>query len=310
MSLLRSFTKNNTFVKLVEVGPRDGLQNEKTLLSTEQKAIYLRKLVNAGTKNLEFGAFVTSRVKQMQNSDKVLNFAGISTDVNYIALVPTPDYAKMAIKAGATELAVITTVSEEFSKKNTNCTVEEGINRISGITNLAKNHNIPVRGYISCIMGCPYEGYSEHYVDKTAYISKKLIDLGCYEISLGDTTGIGDPVKTFNTLTEVKKLVPVENLAVHFHNTYGRALANILVALTYGVRIIDSSSGGLGGCPYAKGASGNVATEDVIDLLNNMGIEHGINLEKLIKATNFIHSQLDKSPSSLVVQAYNKKIEE
>jgi hydroxymethylglutaryl-CoA lyase len=314
MSLLRtlhrSLNRTNNFVKIVEVGPRDGIQNEKKLLSTEQKAIYLKKLVSAGTKHIEFGAFVTPRVKQMQNSDKVLNLAGISTDVNYIALVPTISYAEMAIKTGATELAVFTTVSEEFSKRNTNCTVEESISRIKGIMYLAKLCDIPVRGYISCIMGCPYEGYNKQYINRTAEIAEKLTEMGCYEISLGDTIGIGDPIKTFETINAVKKVVPIDNLAVHFHNTYGRALVNIMTALSSDIRIIDSSSGGLGGCPYAKGASGNVATEDVIDMLNIMGFKHGIDLQKLLKATNFIHTQLDKSPASLVVKAYNKKGEE
>lgn len=296
-------------IKIVEVGPRDGLQNERVILSHEPKCFYVKKLVDAGAKYIEFGAFVSKRVPQMLNSDLVLKTLGKKDGVKYIALVPNKTYAEKALDAGANELAVFTTVSEEFSQKNTNCDVKTSLERINEVVELAKSRDIPVRGYISCTLGCPYEGFRYNYPRRTGEIANDLYKMGCYEISVADTIGKGDPKRTLSVLENTAKWVPTNDIAVHFHNTYGRGLVNLVTALDFGINTVDTSSGGLGGCPFAKGATGNLATEDVVDLLDNMGLEHDFDLSKLLGATNFIHRILDKESESLVVRAYNRKIE-
>lgn len=296
------------FIKIVEVGPRDGLQGALAL-SSSVRTEYAKKLVDAGAKNIEIGSFVSKKVKAMRDSDIVLKtIKGYNPQANYIALVANERYAMEAIIAGATELAVFTTVSETFANKNTNCTIDQNFLTIKKIVDVAKMYNIPVRGYISCVMGCPYEGYTDHYPDLVAISAAKLADIGCYEISLGDTIGIGDPRQTRSVLKAVQRYLPLSQTAVHFHNTYGRALANICVALDEGVTTIDSASGGLGGCPYAKGATGNIATEDVVDMLDRMGFNTGFDLLKLHAATKYICEQLEQQPVAHISAVYNAKL--
>jgi len=248
---------------------------------------------------IEATSFVSPKwVPQFADSTNV--FAGIKkkTGVQYPVLVPNVQGFEKALAAGAKEIAVFTTSSEKFSLKNTNCTVAESLQRIAEIMLLAKQKKISVRGYISCVLGCPYEG--EVNPEKVADVAEKLLQLGCREISLGDTIGVGTPLKARYLIEKVVKRVPLKQIAVHFHDTYGQALANIFSALECGVSVVDSSVAGLGGCPYAQGASGNVATEEVVYMLNGMGIETGVDLEKLVAAGQFISKELKHTPVSKV----------
>lgn len=289
-------------VRIVEVGPRDGLQNEKQPIDIAVKIELIEKLVEAGLSYVESGSFVNPKwIPQMAGSEAV--FAGLKRKqgVTYAALTPNEKGLERALAAGVREVAVFAAASESFSQKNINCSIEESIQRFQPVMQNAKAEGIQVRGYVSCVLGCPYEGDID--VSKVAEVANTLYQMGCHEISLGDTIGVGTPDAARAMLLEVASKVPVENLAVHFHDTYGQALANIYACLQEGVAVIDSSIAGLGGCPYAKGASGNVATEDVVYMLNGLGIESGISLEKLIDAGNFISAKLGRKNSSRVAQA-------
>lgn len=286
-------------VKIVEVSPRDGLQNEKMLIPAAKKIELINRLSDTGLTTIEVTSFVSPRwVPRLADAAEV--FAGINKKpgINYPVLVPNLQGLENALKVGVKEIAVFTTPSEQFSQKNTHCSVAESMQRIQELVEVAKTHQVRVRGYLSCVLGCPYEG--EMLPEKVAMLAKELVQLGCYEISLGDTIGVGTPFKTLTLLDAVMKSVPESQLAVHFHDTYGQALVNIYAALSKGVRVIDSSVAGIGGCPYAKGATGNVATEDVVFMLENMGIETGVDLEKLVVVGQFIADQMGHKPQSKV----------
>lgn len=280
-------------VRIVEVGPRDGLQNESAQLSADVKIAFIDMLSDAGLQSIEAGAFVSPKwVPQMADSDKV--FAGIhrKAGVSYPALVPNEKGMEAAIAAGVREVAVFAAASESFSRKNINCSIDESLARFAPVMDMARAHDVRVRGYVSCVLGCPYEG--DIAPAAVVRVAKALHDMGCYEISLGDTIGTGTPVKTRSMLRAVKDAIPLSDMAVHFHDTYGQALANILVALEERISVIDSAAGGLGGCPYAKGASGNVATEDVLYMLNGMGIATGVDIAKVAEAGRFIAAAVGK----------------
>lgn len=291
-------------VRLVEVGPRDGLQNEKQAIPTAAKIQLIENLVDAGLTYIEAGSFVNPKwVPQMADSADV--FSGITRKlgVTYAALTPNLQGYERAIAVNANEVAIFAAASEAFSQKNINCSISESIQRFATLINVAQSQQIPVRGYISCVAGCPYSGAVG--VNTVATIAKELLAMGCYEISLGDTIGVGTAGQIKNMIEVLARDIPIEKLAVHMHDTYGQALANIYAALEMGVSVIDSSVAGLGGCPYAVGASGNIATEDVVYLLNGLGIEHGVNLEKLIVAGNTISAVLNKPSNSKVAKAYS-----
>lgn len=293
-------------VRIVEVGPRDGLQNEKNAVSVETKTAFINMLSESGLKNIEAGAFVSPKwVPQMADTDKVYAAIDKKAGVSYPVLVPNDKGMAGAVAAGVKEIAVFAAASESFSQKNINCTIAESLERFKPVMEEAKKHGIKVRGYVSCVLGCPYEG--EIKTEAVVKVAKALYDMGCYEISLGDTIGTGTPVKTREMLQAVKKEVPVASLAVHFHDTYGQALANILVALEEGVAVVDSAAGGLGGCPYAKGATGNVATEDVLYMLNGMGIATGVDLAKVAAAGTYIAEAVQRPLVSKVGQVFKNR---
>jgi len=286
-------------VQIVEVGPRDGLQNQAKILPAAVKIDFIDRLSATGLSVIEATAFVSPKwIPQLADHAEV--FAGIhkKSGVRYPVLVPNVKGMQVAMAAGVTDIAVFSAASETFSQKNTNCSIAESLARIAEIMILAKQHNIRVRGYISCVVGCPFEGAIAPGV--VAPLVEKLLDLGCHEISLGDTIGVGTPKTVRVLLDAICKKIPVEKLAVHFHDTYGQALVNIYVALEHGIRVIDSSVAGLGGCPYAPGASGNVATEDVLYLLQGLGIETGVDLKKLVEAGRFVCEQLGQQVASKV----------
>lgn len=289
-------------VSIVEVGPRDGLQNEAVKLDAAIKAKLVEKLAEAGLKRIETGSFVSPKwVPQMADSDKVFELVNRRDDVSYSALTPNMRGFEGAVAAKADEVAIFGAASQTFSQKNINCSIEESLERFAPVCAAARDANIPVRGYVSCVLGCPYEG--DIAPQQVADVAAKMLEMGCYEISLGDTIGTGTPVKTAQMLEAVLSKVPADKLAVHFHDTYGQALVNIYVALTLGVRVIDSALAGLGGCPYAKGASGNVATEDVLYMLNGMHIETGVDMFSLLKASAFISEHLQRKPASKAANA-------
>lgn len=289
-------------VSIVEVGPRDGLQNESATIPLADKTALVESLANSGMKRVETGSFVSPKwVPQMADSAAVFESIKRQQDVVYSALTPNLRGYQSAMQADADEVAIFGAASESFSQKNINCSIEESLARFADIMEQAKADNVKVRGYVSCVLGCPYEG--DIAPEAVAQVSKTLYDMGCYEISLGDTIGVGTPVKTAKMLAAVLEVVPKEALAVHFHDTYGQALANILVALEMGIATVDSAVAGLGGCPYAKGASGNVASEDVVYMLNGMGITTGVDLQKLAIAGDKITRLLGKDNQSKVAKA-------
>ena len=289
-------------VKIVEVGPRDGLQNEKQLISTQAKIELINRLTTTGLSVIESGSFVSPKwVPQMADSAKVLQGISRKTDVSYPVLVPNMQGLDAALAAGAEEIAIFGAASESFSQKNINCSVEESLLRFLPVCESALSRGVRVRGYISCVLGCPYEGKIEPA--SVLKVANKLIQMGCYEISLGDTIGVGTPARARQLLETVASKVSMDKLALHFHDTYGQALANIYACLELGVAVIDSSVSGLGGCPYAAGASGNVSTEDVIYMLNGLNIKTGVDLDKLINTGNFISAQLQRQSSSKVALA-------
>lgn len=289
-------------VKIVEVGPRDGLQNESASVPAEIKLELIHKLEQAGLTVIEAGSFVSPKwVPQMASSAEVFQSIEQKPGVSYPMLVPNLRGLESALSVGVQEIAIFAAASESFTRKNINCSIDESIARYGEVMAQARQHNLKVRGYVSCVLGCPYEG--EIAVERVAEVAQRLYEMGCYEISLGDTVGVGTPVQAQQMIDAVAERVPVEKLAAHFHDTYGQALANLFAVLQRGVRVIDSSVSGLGGCPYAKGASGNVATEDVLYMLNGLGIKTGIDLPKLVEAGRFISDFLQREPASKVARA-------
>lgn len=284
-------------VKIVEVGARDGLQNEATPVPTEVKISLIEQLADSGLPVVEAASFVSPKwVPQMAGSGDVFKGIKQKAGVSYPVLVPNLRGLESALESGVDEIAIFAAASESFTQKNINCTIEESINRYDEVVKKALANGLKVRGYVSCTLGCPYEG--EIASQKVAEVAKRLSDFGCYEISLGDTIGTGTPLKAQQMVEAVAKQVPMNQLAAHFHDTYGQALANLFAVLLLGISVIDSSVSGLGGCPYAKGATGNVATEDVIYMLNGMGIETGVDLDKLLEAGRFISDHLGRKPNS------------
>lgn len=293
-------------VRIVEVGPRDGLQNEAQPIAVEVKVKLVEMLAEAGLASIETGSFVNPKwVPQMAGSEEVFSLINRLPGVRYSALTPNLKGFERALESAASEVAVFTAASESFTRKNTNCSIDESLSRASELMTAARANSVPVRGYVSCVVGCPYEG--DIAPEKVAEVASALLAMGCYEISLGDTIGVGTPASTEAMLKAVLDLVPAEKLAVHLHDTYGQALANIYAALQMGVAVVDSSVAGLGGCPYAKGASGNVATEDVVYLLNGLGIRHGVDLDKLVQAGQFICDSLGRENGSKVAIALQNK---
>ena len=294
-------------VRIVEVGPRDGLQNEKKTVGTNTKIQLISQLASAGLTNIEAGSFVSPKwVPQMASSGEVFNIISNTLQTSYpkiifSALTPNEIGVNSAIEHKVKEVAVFAAASESFSQKNINCSIKESLERFYPVMAKAQSNNIRVRGYVSCVLGCPYEGNVDPML--VAEVTHRLLDMGCYEVSLGDTIGVGTPATTATLLSELLGKISADKLAMHMHDTYGQALANILISLQMGISVIDSAVAGLGGCPYAKGASGNVASEDLIYMLNGMGIEHGVNLDKLLIAGNTISTALNRANGSKVANA-------
>lgn len=309
-----------TQVRIVEVGPRDGLQNERGLVSTPDKVEFIRLLSRAGCRYIEVGSFVSKkRVPAMANTSEVMNALSEtepgtrsikSHATRYSCLVPTPRYMEDALKYPSVhEVAIFASASEAFSQANIQCSMDESLERYEQVIQQAQQHQIPVRGYLSCVIACPYQGFVSS--GEVIRMTEALLQMGCYEVSLGDTVGMGTPATVDQMLTDLLQLSSVDTskLAVHFHDTYGQALANILVSLEKGIQTVDSSVAGLGGCPYAKGATGNVATEDVIYMLDSYGIETGIDLTKLIEASRFICDVLQQPSRSRAGTAIEAKLQ-
>ena len=287
----------NESVTIVDVGPRDGLQNEKQVLSTDLKVELIERLANTGVPVVEAGSFVSPKwVPQMAGSDDVFRAIKPLPGTRYPVLVPNLQGLERALNVGAKEVSIFVAASDSFSQRNINCSVTESLQRVKPVIAQAKSQQLRVRAYISCVLGCPYEGE----VPNSAVVSvcEQLMLMGSDEISLGDTIGTGTPGKAQSLINQVSQTAPVDQLAVHFHDTYGQALANILVCLDAGIRIVDASVSGLGGCPYARGASGNVATEDVVYMLHGLGLETGIDLQKLANTGDWISKQLNRPNNS------------
>jgi len=292
-----------TRVRIAEMSPRDGLQNEPgPVIATDLKTGLIERLADCGLTHIESASFVSPKwVPQMGDAAEVMAGINRKPGVRYTALTPNLKGFENALAAGVDEVAVFGAASETFSQKNINCSIAESLDRFAPVMEAAKQHNIPVRGYVSTVLGCPYEG--EIAPEQVAKVATALHNMGCYEISLGDTIGVGTPLKAKRMLAAVATQVPMHQLAAHFHDTYGQALANLYAVLEEGIAVIDASVSGLGGCPYAKGASGNVATEDVVYLLEGLGIETGVDLTKLVKTGKWISGQLKRKNGSKVGQA-------
>ena len=289
-------------VRIVEVSPRDGLQNEKAVVDVTIKLALIDALADAGAVTIEAGSFVSPKwVPQMADTDQLFARLHRRPGVTYQALVPNFQGYERARAAGADEVAVFAAASETFSRKNTNGSIAEVMERFAPVLARARGEGVPVRGYVSCVLGCPYEG--EIAPEAVARVAGDLAAMGCYEVSLGDTIGVGTPTKARHMVEIVAEKVPIERLALHFHDTYGQALANIHACLDLGVAVVDGAVAGLGGCPYAKGASGNVATEDVVYMLDGMGIETGLALAKLCAAGGIISEALGRPTGSCVARA-------
>ena len=293
-------------VRIVEVGPRDGLQNEKAPVSVEGRVAFIEALLAAGLHTVEVGAFVSPKaIPQMAGSDEVLRRVSHLGGGEFHVLVPNEKGYEAARAAGAKVIAVFGSASEGFSRANINCSVAESIERFKPVIACARADGVKVRGYISCVLGCPYDG--EIKPQAVVDVAKILWDLGCYEVSLGDNIGVGTPKKAREVLRAAAGHVPIAHLAMHFHDTYGQALANLYAGMEEGARVIDSAAGGLGGCPYAPGATGNVATEDVVYMLDGMGIGTGVDMTKLVEATNEISKLIGRAPVGRVAAALNAK---
>lgn len=292
-------------VRIIEMGPRDGLQNEKTPLSAADRISFVRALVDAGLKTVEVGAFVSPKaIPQMTGSDEVMR--GVAQlPGEFHVLVPNVKGYEAARAAGAKVISVFAAASEGFSRANINCSIAESLERFKPVVAHARADGIKVRGYVSCVLGCPYDG--EIKPQAVVDVARALWNLGCYEISLGDTIGVGTPLRAREMLRAVAGDVPAAHLAMHFHDTYGQALANLYAGMEEGVRVIDAAAGGLGGCPFAPGATGNVATEDVVYMLEGMGIRTGVDMAKLLAATNEISRLIGRPPVSRVANALNAR---
>jgi len=289
-------------VRLVEVGPRDGLQNERAIVSTEVKLELIRRLADAGLQHIEATAFVSpQRVPQMADHDALMRAVPRRPGLRYSALTPNLIGFEAAMAAGVDEVAVFGAASESFSQKNIHCSIAESLRRFDEVMRAARQRRVPVRGYVSCALGCPYEGTIEPAA--VAGVATALHEMGCHEISLGDTIGIGTPGRTVAMLEAVARRVPIERLAGHFHDTYGQALANVYAALQLGVAVFDASVAGLGGCPYAPGASGNLASEDLLYMLDGLGIDTGVRLDALLAADRYICEALQRPTQSRVALA-------
>jgi hydroxymethylglutaryl-CoA lyase len=293
-------------VRIVEVGPRDGLQNEKKEVPTAVKLELIERLADAGLPAVEATAFVSPKwIPQMADHTEVLERIRRKPGVSYPVLTPNLKGFEAARAAGAAEVAIFGAASEAFSRKNINCSISESLERFRPVVEAAKSSNIRVRGYISCVLGCPYEGAVKP--EKVAEVAGALADMGCYEVSLGDTIGVGTPGRTKDMIEACAKRVPVARLAGHYHDTYGQALANIYASMELGVATFDSSVAGLGGCPYAAGASGNVATEDVVYMLNGLGVETGISFDRLVETGMWISAVLERDYGSKAGKASSAK---
>ena len=295
-------------IRIVEVGPRDGLQNEAKTVPPDQKIKLIEALARAGLKTIEAGSFVSPKwVPQMADTAEVLAGLDLRSEINYPVLVPNLQGLDRALDHGVREVAVFGSASETFSRRNINCSIEESFDRFAPVVERARSHGLKVRGYVSCVLDCPYEG--EIAPATVARVASRLFAMGCYEISLGDTIGTGTPTKARKLIERVAAEIPLERLALHYHDTYGQALANILACVELGVSVVDSAVAGLGGCPYAKGASGNVATEDVVYMLRGMDIETGVDLDALADAGRTISRLLDREPASKVARALAARAE-
>lgn len=293
-------------VRIVEVGPRDGLQNEQGVVPTALKVALIEQLADAGMPAVEATAFVSAKwVPQMADHAEVMRTIRRKTGVSYPVLVPNMRGLEAALATGVTEIAIFGAASESFSRKNINCSIAESFERFAPVVTAARAQGVRVRGYISCVIDCPYEGAIAPQA--VAGVAKALRDMGCYEISLGDTIGSGTPARMQTMIHAVNNEVPIAELAVHCHDTYGQALANIYAALQLGISTVDSSIAGLGGCPYAKGASGNVASEDVVYMLHGLGIATGVDLNALLRAGQMICRQLGREPASKAARALAAK---
>ncbi len=293
-------------VKIVEVGPRDGLQNESETVPAEVKVQLIEMLVDAGLPVVESGAFVSPKwVPQMATSAEVFKQINKRNGISYPMLVPNLKGLELAHAAGVQEVALFAAATETFSQKNTNCSIAESIDRFNAVIVEAQSLGMKIRGYISCVPGCPYEGEVSSVT--ALMLAQTLFDKGCYEVSLGDTIGVGTAGQARDLVEKLSRQVPIQHLAAHFHDTYGQALANIHAVMQCGISVIDSSVAGLGGCPYAKGATGNVATEDVVYMLNGMGIETGVDMDKLLEAGRFISDFLGREPVSRAATALLRK---
>ena len=291
-------------VRIVEVGPRDGLQNEKVTIPTEQKIQFIALLAESGLSVVEATSFVSPRaIPQLSDANAVMSALRGQHETSYPVLVPNMKGMERALAAGVGAISVFTAASESFTRHNINTTIEESLANFRPVVELARQEHIPVRGYISTVFGCPYEGAVDPY--RVLDVAQKLFEMGIEEVSLGDTIGVANPLQVVQVLDLLlQHNIPVEKLAVHFHDTRGTALANVLASLQAGVTVIDSSAGGLGGCPYAPGAAGNLATEDLLYMLHGMGIETGVDLEKVVAATRFIAPLLGHEPTSKYYQAH------
>jgi hydroxymethylglutaryl-CoA lyase len=289
-------------VTIVEVGPRDGLQNEKAIVPTEIKLELIARLIKSGLTTIETTSFVSPKwVPQMADHEQVVSQLPKNTQLHFPVLVPNMKGLENALRCGVKDIAVFAAASETFSQKNINRTISQSLQEYIPLIQTALKQGLRVRGYVSCVLGCPYEGKID--VNAVVKVAKALYEAGCYEISLGDTIGVGTPVKARELVKAVMQNMPIEKIAAHFHDTYGQALANLYPCLELGVRTIDSSVAGLGGCPYAKGATGNVATEEVIYMLEGMGLESGVSLDLLIEAGSFICHHLNRENRSKVAVA-------
>ena len=297
-------------IKIVEVGPRDGLQNEKQLLPTEIKVELIEKLLETGLTTIEVGAFVSAeKIPQMKDSSEIMKSLGLkyskNKKLNFPVLVPNEKGMMNAISSGVREVAIFAACSESFSKANINCSIEESFQRFEPVMKLAKKNKIKVRGYLSTCFYCPYEGKIDP--KKVVQLAKRFIKMGCYEVSIGDTIGAATPLEVKNLITLFKKSIPPKKLAMHFHDTRGTALANVLESLKNGITTFDSSIGGLGGCPFAPGAQGNVSTEDLVYMLNGMNYKTGIDIKKLIAVGNWLSHKMEKALPTRVGKAHLPK---